>query len=114
MLNVADENSSPDPDPTPSGLFFVGKTGGAAPAAQPVRVFTSSSVPVPFQASANTADGGNWLAATPASGTASTSSPGMVNGTGPPGAVSPGGYSGGITFSLSGPSIRTSNATRAV
>ncbi len=114
MLNVADENSPPDPDPTPSGLFFVGKTGGAAPAAQPVRVFTSSSVPVPFQASANTADGGNWLAATPASGTASTSSPGMVNVTVTPGAMSPGVYSGDITFPISGTSIRTTNATLVV
>ena len=30
MLAVADEGSPPDPDPTPSGLFFVGRATGAS------------------------------------------------------------------------------------
>src|SRR5262249_14899705 len=54
VLNVVSADNPPNPDPDPEGLFFVAKTGGASPPAQSVRVFTSSSSPAPYQASANT------------------------------------------------------------
>ncbi|HTM50668.1 MAG TPA: IPT/TIG domain-containing protein, partial [Bryobacteraceae bacterium] len=114
MLAVLDEGSPADPDPTPSGLFFVGKTGGAAPPAQAVRIFTSSTTPVPFQISANTSDGGNWLSVNPVAGSASTANPGQVNVTVTPGALTPGVYTGDVTVAFSSTSIRTVNLTLVV
>jgi len=114
MLAVADEGSPPDPDPTPSGLFFVGRATGASPPAQTVRIFTSSATPVPFQISANTADGRDWLSASPSSGSASTSNAATVNVTVAPGALSPGVYTGDVTVALSSTSIRAVNVTLVV
>jgi uncharacterized protein (TIGR03437 family) len=114
MLNVADEGSPALPDPAPSGLFFVGATAGAAPAAQQIRVFTSSNTPVSFQASANTSDGGDWLSVDPVSGTTSTQGVAQVNVTVRPLNLRPGTYSGDVTFAFSSTAIRTANITLVV
>jgi uncharacterized protein (TIGR03437 family) len=114
MLTVGDAADPPNPDPTPSGLFFIGKTGGSATAAQVVRVFTSSVAPVPFQVSANTADGANWLSVDPAGGSLTTQSPGQVNVTANPATLRPGVYTGDITVAFSSTLIRSTNVTLVV
>src|SRR5262249_56495872 len=78
VLNIAGADTAPNPQPDPAGLLFVAASGAASPA-QPVRVMISSSTTAPFQASANTADGGAWLSVAPASGSTSTQSPATVN-----------------------------------
>ena len=114
VLNVLDEATPPRPDPSPSGLFFTARSGGPAPAAQPIRVFTSSSASVPFQTSANTSDGGGWMSLTPASGTTSTQGVAQVSVTVNPTNLPPGTYSGDVTFAFSSTLIRTTNITLVV
>ena len=108
VLDVAAASSLPLPDPSPAGLFFV--SGGPA---QTFTVFTSSTDPVPFQTDAYTGDGNPWLSATPAFGTASTSTPGKVSVSITPGSLPPGIYYGSVNVSMNG-ALRTVNVTLVV
>jgi uncharacterized protein (TIGR03437 family) len=113
VLNVLDEATPARPDPSPSGLFFTARSRGPAPAAQPIRVFTSSTTAIPFQASANASDGG-WMSIAPASGTTSTQGVAQVSVTVNPTNLPPGTYSGDVTFAFSNTLIRTTNITLVV
>jgi uncharacterized protein (TIGR03437 family) len=114
VVNVAGADTAPNPQPDPAGLFFVANSGAAASPAQPVRVLISSSTPTPFQASANTADGGTWLSAVPVSGTTSTQAPATVNVTVNPAGLAPGVYTGDVTFAFSSTVIRSTSITLVV
>ncbi|HTM50376.1 MAG TPA: putative Ig domain-containing protein, partial [Bryobacteraceae bacterium] len=114
MLAVTEENTPPEPDPSPSGLFFVGKTGGAALPVQIARLFTGSAAPIPFQVSANTGDGINWLAVAPSTGMTSAANVAQVNVTATPGQLAPGVYTGEVTVAFSTTSIRSINVTLVV
>ena len=114
VLNLLDEATPPRPDPSPSGLFFTARSGATAPDAQPIRVFTSSSTAVPFQASANTSDGVAWLSINPTSGTTSTQGVAQLSVTVNQANLRPGTYSGDVTFAFSSALIRTTNITLVV
>jgi uncharacterized protein (TIGR03437 family) len=114
VLNLAPADSPPKPQPVPEGLFFVAKAGAAPPPAQKVTVFASSSMPVPFQASANASDGGNWLSVTPAGGSTSTQSPAQVSITVNPLNLKAGIYRGDVTLSFSTTEIRSTIITVVV
>ena len=114
VVNVAGADTAPNPQPDPAGLLFVASSGAAPGPAQPVRVLTSSSAPTAFQASANTADGGTWLSATPASGSTSTQAPATVNVTVNPAGVAPGVHTGDVTFAFSSTVIRSTSVTLVV
>ena len=79
----------------------------------PIRVFTSSSTPVNFQASAQTDDGGTWLQVSPTSNSASTFSNGIVNVTVNPAGLSGGIHKGQINVSM-GTSLRTKDVTLVI
>jgi len=53
----------------PTSLNFASTTGAAQPPANQTIALTSSGVPIDFKTATTTATGGNWLTATPASGT---------------------------------------------
>jgi uncharacterized protein (TIGR03437 family) len=110
VLNVQTPDTPPAPHPIPEGLVFVTRAG-ATPPAQTVTVFTSSSTPVPFQAAANPAGGGNWLAVTPASGTTQTQPPALLNVAVNTAGLAAGVYTGSITVSLSSTAVQTTNVT---
>ena len=74
VLDLGAANNAVQPDPVPQGLAFIAPTS----AAQTVTVYASSSIPVPFSASAVTNGGGTWLTVSPGSGLASTANPGTV------------------------------------
>ena len=114
IVNVAGADTAPNPLPDPAGLLFVANSGGPTSPAQPVRVLVSSSAPTPFQASANTADGGTWLSALPASGSTSTQAPATVNVTVNPAGLAPGVYTGDVTFAFSSTVIRSTSITVVV
>ena len=114
VLNLASANTPPRPQPVPEGLLFVGKSGSPGPAAQKLTVFASSSMPVPFQAAANTSDGGNWLLVSPASGSTSTQSPAQVTVTVNTLTLKPGIYRGDVTLSLSSTETRSTTVTAVV
>lgn len=95
VLAVAPASSPALPDPSPAALFFASGT-----ASQNISVYTSSTDPVAFQTTAYTNDGAPWLAATPAFGTASTSSPGKVSVSVSAGSLPPGIYYGAVHVSM--------------
>jgi uncharacterized protein (TIGR03437 family) len=84
------------PDPSPVGLYFTSKTGP-----QQVLVYTSASTQTPFETSAVTNDGSPWLAVTPASGVATTNSPGQLTVSVTPPATA-GIYTGYINIGMDG------------
>lgn len=108
VLNNQPATSPALPDPGPAGLFFLASTG-----AQAVVVSTSSTTPVPFQASAVTADGAAWLSVTPATGTASSATPGQLSVSIHSSVVGPGIYHGSINIAMNG-ALRIVNVTLVV
>ena len=103
VVVVVDETSGSAPvlpDPTPAGLFFTAAAGGSAPAQQ---VNLNASSTSPFQAATSTADGANWLSASPASGSADPISI-SVNTAG----LAPGIYTGEVDISISGTVVAVS------
>ena len=102
VLNVEASASTPVPDLSPAGLFFIATADGSAPEAQQVTVNTSSSKPVPFQVAASTPDSSTWLGASITSGNASGQSAGIFNVTVSPAGLSPGIYTGNVNVSMEG------------
>jgi uncharacterized protein (TIGR03437 family) len=103
VVVVVDEASSSAPalpDPTPAGLFFTAAAGGSAPVQQ-VNINASSTSP--FQVATSTADGANWLSASPASGSTGPISI-SVNTAG----LAPGIYTGEVDISISGTVVAVS------
>ncbi len=113
ILSVAPATSSALPDPEPPGLIFL--SSGTTPLpAQTVQIYASSKTPVPYQASAATTTGGNWLSVTPSTGTtqagAAAQSAVSINATG----LAPGVYRGGVSYAFSASAVRTVNITLVV
>jgi hypothetical protein len=75
VLDLEDRSTPALPDPSPAGVVFVGTPGQPLSATQTLNINTSAASPVPFQVSASTADGGNWLTVSLTSGSASGQSP---------------------------------------
>jgi uncharacterized protein (TIGR03437 family) len=111
VLDIRPATDPPDPDPSPQGLFFVGDPQQAPPPNQPIRLFVSSTDPVPFQASASTVDGADWLRVAPASGVTSTDNTAMLRVTVDPTILKPGVYNGDVTVAFADRTIRTTNIT---
>ncbi|MBI3694863.1 MAG: hypothetical protein HY238_08495, partial [Acidobacteria bacterium] len=85
----------------PTGLTF-SFLHGASPATQQLRVFNAGSGSLAFSVTATTLTGGSWLSATPASGTATPSSPIALTITANPERLAPGTYSGRVTITPAG------------
>jgi uncharacterized protein (TIGR03437 family) len=110
VLDVEPATTPASPDPSPAGLFFTPTT-----AAQKVQIYSSSATPVAFQASASTNDGAAWLSVSPATGIASTQTPGSVSVQVNPSAVAVAGgiFTGNVNISMGG-ALRSVNVTLAV
>jgi uncharacterized protein (TIGR03437 family) len=113
VLNVSPAAARVVPDPEPGGLLFITTVGGVLPP-QTVTVYSDSVQPLTFQASAATANGGGWLSVTPATGTASLSSPGVTMVSVDASKLTGGVYQGGVSYSLSATAVRTVNVTLIV
>jgi uncharacterized protein (TIGR03437 family) len=111
VLNVAPAADPPVPDPSPQGLFFVGDPLQAAPPNQPIRLFVSSTDPIPFQAAATTADGGDWLQVSPSSGVTSTNDTRTLQVSVKPATLQPGVHTGEVTVMFADRTIRTTSIT---
>jgi uncharacterized protein (TIGR03437 family) len=111
VLNVTAAAAPVKPALSTAGLIFTSSAVAGATPAQTVAVFSSASLPVPYQASATTSDGAAWLTVSPATGSASSSATGSssvsVNVTG----LAPGVYSGGVSYAFSSEAVRTVNVT---
>jgi len=97
VLNVAPAVAPVTPDPEPGGLLFLTTVGGVLPP-QIVTVYSGSSSPLTFQASAATTSGGGWLSVTPTMGTASQSAPGVTMVSVNASKLSAGVYHGGVSY----------------
>jgi hypothetical protein len=87
----------------PGQLSFSLKTNGTTATAQPIHVANAGSGTLNWTLTSNTADGGNWLSGTPASGTApSTVSVGINVSQLPGGGALAGEFVGQLVFQTSG------------
>lgn len=106
VLNVAPSTDPPRLTVNPGGLTF-----SSTSTSQVVKVYSTSSTPTAYQASASTDDGGSWLSVTP-TGNASSSAPGTatvsVKTTGLSAGVV---YRGSVSFAAGSSGISTVNVT---
>ena len=102
VLDLAPSGTPPLPDPSPAGLTFNATAGAALATGQTISVNTSSTTAVSFQVAVVTAGGGNWLTATPVSGTSTGQTPGQVTVTVDATQLAAGIYSGEVDISMSG------------
>jgi uncharacterized protein (TIGR03437 family) len=114
VLNIAAQGELPKPYPSPAGLVFSGLAGGSAPAPGMVGVYASSTMPVSYQASASTADGGAWLTVTPAQGSTSAGATAQSTVSVNTGGLAPGVYYGGVSYAFEASAVRTVNVTLVV
>ena len=110
ILTVGPPASLPLPFPSPSGLLF--RTGALGPFT--VNLYASSMGGVPYQASASTFDGANWLSVSPVMGTASATTPGTSTVSVDTSSLAPGVYSGLVSYALSSAAVRSVNVTLIV
>ncbi len=112
VLNVTPAAAASTLNPRNAGLVFLTTVGGA-PAAQTVNVYSSSTAPTTYTASASTATG-SWLAVSPTLGTTSSASPGKstvtVNTTG----LTQGVYKGSVIYASSAAGASSVNVTLVV
>ena len=107
LLDIAPASAPPEPQLSDGFLYFASPQ---AVAPQAFTVYTSSTTPVPFQVSAQTNSGGQWLAVTSPTTSVSTGSPATVNVTVNPSGLAPGMYKGQINV-LIGSILRTKDVT---
>jgi uncharacterized protein (TIGR03437 family) len=81
---------------------------------QPIRLFVSSTTPVPFQASVSTVDGADWLSIDQTSGVTSTQNTTVLSVTADASHLAPGVYTGDVTVAFPNRVIRTTNITIVV
>jgi uncharacterized protein (TIGR03437 family) len=113
VLDLEDPSTPALPDPSPAGLVFIGTAGQPLSAIQTLNINTSAASPVPFQVSASTADGGNWLTVSPTSGSAGGQSPEPVTLSVDPTKLAAGIHSAEVDVSMSG-ALRSVNVTTIV
>ena len=86
----------------PSGLIFLGVAGSASPSAQQISLTSTGGKQLLYEATAGTADGGNWLKVTPGSGSLSRASDVVLLSVQPDAAGLPAGiHSGTVSVALS-------------
>lgn len=108
VLDNEPATSPARPDPAPAGLFFTSSVG-----AQTILIYTSSATAVPFGVSTSTLSGGNWLSATPSSGTASTATAAQISVSVSPTGLATGIYYGTVNIEMSS-ALRTVGVTLVV
>ena len=80
VLNVASPDKSPGAFVKPTGLIFVGSSGGTDPAAKTISVTNPSPNALSYLVSAFATSGTtNWLAETPTSGSVSSTQPATIS-----------------------------------
>ncbi len=114
VLNVLPPGATPPPQPSPSGLLFLASVGGARPASQVVRVFAGGAAAVSFQASTTEIDSQDWLDVDPAGGTASATTPTVMNVSVDQSGLQAGSYRGTVNVALTDGSTRSVNVLLVV
>lgn len=114
VLDVEAANAPQAPNPTPAGLIFVTTANGTAPPAQTDTVYASTAASVPYQASATTSDGANWLSVSPATGTTSAQQPAQTSISVNPTGLAAGIYHGTVSYSLAAAAVPAVNVTLIV
>lgn len=113
VLDIAAASTPPTPELSTGFLYFAASQGSTSPIGGTVRVYTSSLSPANFQVATATADGGNWLQASPSTAAAYTSAPAQVTVIVNPTGLAPGVYKGQVNVAMSG-ALRTKDVTLVV
>jgi uncharacterized protein (TIGR03437 family) len=116
VLEVAPATAPQIPNPSPAGLVFLASAGDGSSAVKPqvVQFFTSSVLPVNYQASAAATDGSLWLSVSPSTGIMSASSPAQSNIIVTPSGLAPGVYQGTVTYASATAAAPAVNVTLIV
>jgi uncharacterized protein (TIGR03437 family) len=110
VLNVVSPANSPGASVTPTGVIFVGSAGGADPAAQNVSITNPSPDALSFLVTPFSNNASNWLAATPTSGSVSSTQPATLSVQPTLQGLAPGIYIGDLAVTIVNPTA-TSTAT---
>jgi len=105
ILKVRSATQTPTLTVSPGALVFLTNVG-ASPATQKITVYTNSTAPQSWQASAAANDGGGWLSIVD-KGTASAATPGQSTVTVDATKLKQGTYSGHASYALGNAGIRT-------
>src|SRR6185312_4230331 len=108
VLNVAPTTAPPHLTPNPSGLTF-----DASTTSQVITMYSTSSGPTAYQASASTTNGGNWLSVTP-TGSASRDTPGTSTVTVKTAGLAGGVYTGSVSFAAGSSGISIVNVSLVI
>ena len=107
LLDIAPASAPPEPQLSDGFLYF---SSPVAATPQVFTVYTSSTTPVPFQVSAETNSGGQWLSVSAPVSSVSTAVPAAVNVSVNTTGLSPGIYKGQVNV-LIGSILRTKDVT---
>ncbi len=108
VLNITPAATTSVPVLSTAGLLFV---SSATVTASPQTVVVYSGSSDLYQAFATTSNGGNWLSVSPATGSATNSSPAQTQVSVSLTGLAPGIYSGGVSYAFNGDGVRTVNVT---
>ena len=104
VLNVAASAINVDPDVRPTGLIFVGRAGATGSlTAQKVNITNLGSTAVTYNATVSYGSGTGWLSVSPASGSIASGTPSSPAVTATIGKLSPGVYTGQVSFFFTEP-----------
>ena len=114
VLNITPAAVQVTPVLSSAGLVFTATSAGITPPVV-LQVYTSSDAPTtPYQASATTTDGANWLFVSPTTGVSTISSPGQSTVSVNIAGLAAGIYSGGVSYAFASDAVRTVNVTLLV
>jgi len=113
VLNVTPPTSPVIPTPAPGGLIFLTQASATLPP-QTITVYSFTTTSAPFQASASTNSGGNWLSVNPTTGSTTAGTPGTVSVTANPSGLKPGVYKGAVNLAFTATAVRSVNVTLIV
>ena len=100
VLNVVSPANSPGASVMPTGLIFVGSSGGTNPAAKTISITNPSPDALNYLATPFSNNATNWLNATPTSGTVSSTQPVSLSVQPSLQGLQPGFYIGDLTVTL--------------
>ena len=113
VLNVTPATQQTKPNPVPGGLIFLTQAASTPPA-QTVTVFSSSPTAIGYQASASTLTGTTWLSVSPATGSTSSAGAAQSSVAVNPAGLTPGVYTGTVSYAFSATAVRSVNVTLIV
>ena len=113
VLNVTQATQPSTPSLVPGGLIFLTQATSTPPP-QTLTLYSASPSTTNYQASASTNSGGNWLSVSQTTGSTSAATPAQPSVSVNPSGLSPGVYTGAVSYAFSATAVRSVNVTLVV